>query len=154
MNTRRIALGVFAFTGLLAFAASATLSGAAEYKIEDEAIKASLTGKAGDAANGKKVFLNRKKGNCLACHVVSSLKDQPFHGEVGPPLDGTASRWSEGELRLRIVNAKALNEDTIMPAFHHAKGFHRVLKKFKDKTLLSAQEVEDVLAYVMTMKEE
>ena len=150
MNIRRIAVGVFA---LATVAASATLTGAAEYKIEDEAIKASLTGKAGDPANGKKVFLNRKKGNCLACHVVSSLKDQPFHGQVGPPLDGTASRWSEGEIRLRIVNAKALNEDTIMPAFYRTDGFHRVLKKFKDKSVLNAQEVEDVLAYVMTMKE-
>ncbi len=153
MNTRRIALGGFALAGLVAFAASATLSGAAEYKVEDEAIKASLTGQAGNVDNGKKVFLNRKKGNCLACHVVSSLKDQPFHGEVGPPLDGAASRWSEGELRLRIVNSKLLNEDTIMPAFHRADGLHRVLKKFKGKTMLSAQEVEDVLAYVMTMKE-
>ncbi len=153
MNTRRIAKGAFALAGLVAFAASATLSGAAEYKVEDEAIKASLTGKAGDAGNGKKVFLNRKKGNCLACHVVSSLKDQPFHGQVGPPLDGTASRWSEGELRLRIVNSKLVNEDTIMPAFHRSDGLHRVLKKFKGKPVLSAQEVEDVLAYVMTMKE-
>ncbi len=150
MNIKRIAVGAFV---LATVAASATLTGAAEYKVEDEAIKASLTGQAGDPANGKKVFLNRKKGNCLACHVVSSLKDQPFHGQVGPPLDGTASRWSEGELRLRIVNAKALNEDTIMPAFYRKDGFHRVLKKFKDKSVLSAQEVEDVLAYVMTMKE-
>jgi len=153
MNTRRIAMGAFALAGLVAFAASATLSGAAEYKVEDEAIKASLTGQAGDAGNGKKVFLNRKKGNCLACHVVASLKDQPFHGQVGPPLDGTASRWSEGELRLRIVNSKLVNEDTIMPAFHRSDGLHRVLKKFKGKPVLSAQEVEDVLAYVMTMKE-
>ncbi len=153
MKKRRIALGAFALAGLAAFAANATVSGAAEYKVEDEAIKASLTGKAGDPATGMKVFLNRKKGNCLACHVVSSLKDQPFHGQVGPPLDGTASRWSEGELRLRIVNAKALNKDTIMPAFHRTDGFHRVLKKFKDKPVLNAQEVEDVLAYVMTMKE-
>ncbi len=153
MSARRIALGAFALAGLVAFAASATISGAAEYKVEDEAIKASLTGTPGNPDKGKKVFLNRKKGNCLACHVVSSLKDQPFHGEVGPPLDGTASRWSEGELRLRIVNAKALNEDTIMPAFYRTKDLHRVLKKFKGKPMLSAQEVEDVLAYVMTMKE-
>lgn len=153
MNKRRMALGMFALAGLTAFAASTSLTGAAEYKVEDEAIKASLTGTPGNPDEGKKVFLNRKKGNCLACHVVSSLKDQPFHGQVGPPLDGTASRWSEGELRLRIVNAKAVNEDTIMPAFHRTKDLHRVLKKFKDKPVLSAQEVEDVLAYVMTMKE-
>lgn len=149
---RLSALGVLAVGGALTLA---TVAGAetVAYKIEDDAIKASLTGKAGDPGNGKKVFLNRRKGNCLACHVVSSLKDQPYHGEVGPPLDGTASRWSEGELRLRIVNPKALNEDTIMPSFYRADGFHRVLKKFKGKTVISAQEVEDVLAYIMTFKD-
>ncbi len=86
--------------------------------------------------------------------MVSSLKDQPFHGKIGPPLDGTAGRWSEGELRLRIVNPKLVNEKTIMPAFYRNEGFTRVLKKFKGKSVLSAQEVEDVLAYVMTMKEQ
>ena len=152
MSLRLHAIGSLALAGALALAVSAT-AGTAEYKIEDDAIKASLTGKAGDAENGKKVFLNRKKGNCLACHVVSSLKDQPYHGEVGPTLDGTASRWSEGELRLRIVNPKALNEDTIMPSFYKKDGFHRVLKKFKGKSVISAQEVEDVLAYIMTFKD-
>ena len=152
MSLRLHAIGSFALAGALALAVSAT-AGTVEYKIEDEAINASLTGKPGDPANGKKVFLNRKKGNCLACHVVSSLKDQPYHGEVGPPLDGTASRWSEGELRLRIVNPKVVNEETIMPAFYRTDGFHRVLKNFKGKTVISAQEVEDVLAYIMTFKD-
>lgn len=154
MKRRFTAVTALALVGAVSLAAGSVLADTANYKVEDEAINASLTGKPGDPVNGKKVFLNRKKGNCLACHVVSSLADQPFHGEVGPPLDGTASRWSEGELRLRIVNPKIINEDTIMPAFYRADGFTRVLKKFKGKTVISAQEVEDVLAYVMTMKEE
>ncbi|NIO38863.1 MAG: sulfur oxidation c-type cytochrome SoxX [Burkholderiales bacterium] len=99
------------------------------------------------------VFLNRKKGNCLACHVVSSLSDEPFHGEVGPPLDGVADRMSAGEMRLRVVDPKVVNEDTIMPAFYRTEGFERVLKDFEGKSILSAQEVEDVLAYLQTMKE-
>ena len=107
MSLRLHAIGSLALASALALAVSAT-AGTVEYKVEDEAINASLTGKPGDPVNGKKVFLNRKKGNCLACHVVSSLADQPFHGEVGPPLDGTASRWSEGEIRLRIVNPDRL----------------------------------------------
>ena len=152
MSLRLHAIGSLALASALTLAVSAT-AGTVEYKIEDDAIKTSLTGKPGDPANGKKAFLNRKKGNCLACHVVSSLKDQPFHGEVGPPLDGAASRWSEGEIRLRIVNPKVLNEDTIMPSFYKSDGFHRVLKKFKGKTVISAQEVEDIVAYVMTLKE-
>ena len=123
-----------------------------KYKITDGAIKASLTGKKGDPAAGKKLAINRKKGNCLACHVISDLKGQLFHGNIGPSLDHVAGRYSEGELRLRLVNPKKENEDTIMPAFYVADGFTRVKKKFQGKTILSAQEVEDVLAYLMTLK--
>lgn len=154
MKRGHYTLWAVALVGALSMVAGSLSADTVEYKIVDgESIPASLTGKAGDPVNGKKVFLNRKKGNCLACHVVSELKDQPFHGEVGPPLDGTSDRWSEGEIRLRIVNPKVVNEDTIMPAFYRNDGLHRVLKKFQGKTMLSAQEIEDVLAYVMTIKE-
>ncbi len=115
------------------------------------AILQSLTGKKGDPANGRKVVINRKKGNCLACHVMP-ISEQPYHGEVGPELNGVASRYQEGELRLLLVNAKFINEDTIMPAFYRNSGFNRVHKKFKGKTILSAQQVEDVVAYLMTLK--
>ena len=118
MKTRFKSACVTAAAGLMVLAAGTTLSGAAEYKVEEGAIKASLTGKPGDAATGKKTFINRKKGNCLACHQVSTLSEQPVHGEIGPPLDGAASRWSEGEIRLRIVNPKVENPDTIMPSFY------------------------------------
>ena len=138
-------------------ATTATMASAAElvsYKVVDDTIPASLTGKSGDAANGKKIYLNRKKGNCLACHVTKDMADQPFHGNVGPPMDGVAGRYTEAELRMRIVNPKVMNPDTIMPAFYRADGFHRVLKKFQGKTVISAQEVEDIIAYLMTMKDE
>ena len=148
-------LGVVAvLAGFTAGSAWAAEIAPGDVKIEDGAFAKSLTGKAGDPAAGKKWFVGRKLGNCLACHVNKDTSDQQFHGEVGPPLDGTASRWSEGEIRLRIVNPKLVNEDTIMPAFYRTDGFTRVLKKFKGKSVLSAQEVEDVLAYVMTMKEQ
>ena len=151
---RKILLATALF-GALSLVANSISAETIKYKVvEGESIPVSLTGKSGDPANGKKVFLNRKKGNCLACHVVSELKDQPYHGEVGPPLDGASERWSEGEIRLRIVNPKLVNEDTIMPSFYRDDGFHRVLKKFEGKTILSAQEVEDVVAYVMTLKEQ
>ncbi len=154
MKVRRNAFGSIALAGALSLAAGAAMADIVQYKVVDgEAILASLTGQAGDAANGKKVFLNRKKGNCLACHVVTSLSDQPFHGNVGPPLDGIASRMSEGEMRLRLVNPKVVNEASIMPAFYRTEGFERVLKDFQGKSILSAQEVEDVLAYLQTMKE-
>jgi sulfur-oxidizing protein SoxX len=116
-----------------------------------ESIDKSLTGQPGDPANGRKVAIDRKLGNCLACHVMPA-PEQPFHGDVGPDLSETGGNLSEGQIRLRIVNSKVLNPDTIMPAFYRNDGFERVLKKFQGKTMLSAQQVEDVVAYVMTLK--
>ncbi len=141
-----------------AIAAAALLAGTAtaddlvKYEVVDYGISKSLTGKDGDPAAGEKTFVNRKLGNCLACHQVSKLSAHPFHGEIGPPLDGVAERYEEPQLRLQVVNAKAINPDTIMPAFYRTDGFHRVLDKFKDKPVLTAQEVEDVVAYLKTLK--
>ena len=120
---------------------------------ENGGIELSLTSVAGDAASGRKIFMNRKKGNCLACHVNSDMAEQTFHGEVGPELDGVADRWEAAELRGILVNSKKMFEGTIMPACYRDSGYHRILKKFDGKTILSAQEVEDLLAYVMTLKE-
>jgi sulfur-oxidizing protein SoxX len=108
--------------------------------------------KFGDVATGRKLFMNRKKGNCLACHVNTDMAEQTFHGEVGPELDGVADRWNTAELRGILVNSKKMFEGTIMPAFYRDSGYNRVLKKFDGKTILSAQEVEDLLAYVATLK--
>lgn len=123
-----------------------------KYQVTDgTSIEKSLTGKAGDPAKGRTLSFHRKKGNCLTCHVMP-IPEQSFHGNLGPDLKGVASRYSAGELRLRLVDATVLNEDTIMPAFYRSAGLHRVLKKFKGKTVLSAQEIEDIVAYLMTLK--
>jgi sulfur-oxidizing protein SoxX len=147
-----LAIGVaIALSGVSANAASVAPD---DVKIVDGAIAKSLTGVAGDPAKGRDWFKGRKLGNCLACHVNSDLKDQPYHGEVAPPLDGVADRWSEAELRAIVVNPKeALSEDTVMPSFYRVSGFNRVAKKFAGKTILSAQQVEDVVAYLKTLKE-
>jgi sulfur-oxidizing protein SoxX len=118
---------------------------------DGESIPRSLTGVAGDPAAGRAVAIDRKKGNCLACHVLP-IPEQSFHGEIGPDLSDVASRLSEGELRLRVVDPKVVNDDTIMPSFYKVDGFHRVLKKFEGKTVLGPQDVEDVIAYLMTLK--
>ena len=123
-----------------------------KYKVVDNSIPQSLTGKAGDSANGKKVFLNRKLGNCLACHQATALADQPFPGEIGPSLDGVAERYNEGQLRMQVVNAKVINPASIMPAFYRTDGLFRVLKNFRGKPILTAQQVEDVVAYLKTFK--
>ena len=80
-------------------------------------VEAPLTGVAGDPAMGRKVFANRKQGNCLACHMNADLPEESFHGEVGPPMDGVADRWTQAELRGIVTNSKMMFEGTIMPAF-------------------------------------
>ena len=120
---------------------------------ENGGIELSLTRVAGDAASGRKIFMHRKKGHCRACHVNSEMAEQTVHGEVCPELDGVADRWEAAELRGILVNSKNMFEGTIMPAFYRDSGYNRILKKFDGKTILSAQEVEDLLAYVMTLKE-
>ncbi len=120
----------------------------------DGIVEASLTGVPGDAASGRKVFANRKQGNCLACHTNSDLSEESFHGEVGPAMDGAADRWSEAELRGIVTNSKMVFDGTIMPAFYVDSGYERPLDDFAGKSILTAQQVEDVVAYLMTLKEE
>ncbi|OEJ66874.1 sulfur oxidation c-type cytochrome SoxX [Magnetovibrio blakemorei] len=136
-----------AFVG--AFAVNAQAADMPKFTIVNDTIPASLTGKPGDAANGRKVAIDRKKGNCLACHVMP-IPEQQFHGHVGPDLHGVAKRYDEATLRMRVVDPKVLNEDTMMPSFF-TTGQHRVTKKFEGKTILGAQEVEDVIAYLKTL---
>ncbi len=124
------------------------------YEIVDGySIPVPLTATPGDPTRGREVAINRRQGNCLACHGMP-IEEQPFHGEVGPPLFGVANRYDAGELRLRIVDSKIVNPDTIMPAFHRADGLHRVSSQFADKPILTAQQVEDVVAYLMTLTED
>ena len=125
-----------------------------DVKFTDDGVKASLTDAAGDVAKGRSVYSNRKLGNCLACHVNAEQKEHSFHGEVGPSLDGVADRYSQAELRAIVINSKkALTEETIMPGFYSLDLGVRVNKKFAEKTILSAQQVEDVVAYLATLKE-
>ena len=146
-----------AFGAALAMMGGITAAGASEIaasvEIIEGAVAIPLTSMPGDAASGKQTFINRTLGNCLACHEVTELSDHPFHGRVGPSLDGVADRYSEAELRAIIVDSKSVFEDTIMPAFYRTEGFNRVGKKFAGKPILQAQQVEDVLAYLKTLKE-
>ena len=123
-----------------------------KYKIVDEdSIPASLTGKPGDPEKGRRWVINTRLGHCIACHVMPV--DQPYMGEVAPSLVGVGSRYNAGQLRMLIVNPKMVNEVTAMPAFYRVKGLHRVRKNFVDKTILSAQQVEDIVAYLLTLKD-
>ncbi len=131
------------------------------------AINTSLTGKGGDSKTGLKWMVHRRLGNCIACHEVTkilelakpddlkSLKTYGFHGKIAPTLDGVADRYTEGELRLIVVSAKKAFPDanTIMPSFHVNEGFNRVIGDCKGLAILSAERVEDVVAYLKTLKE-
>lgn len=138
-----------AFLGMPSFQ---TIAETIKYSVKDDAIAKSLTGKPGDPAAGRKTAINRKLGNCLACHTMP-IPEQSFQGEVAPNLAGVGSRYTEGELRLRVVNPKKINPETFMPAYYRTEGLHRVQKQWRGKSILSAQQVEDVVAYLMTLRE-
>ncbi|MEW9918968.1 sulfur oxidation c-type cytochrome SoxX [Marimonas sp. MJW-29] len=148
-----------AVAAVLATAAAAETIAPTQVKYEDGAVATSLTGVAGDPKAGEEI-MNKGAGNCIACHQVSALSHLAFHGEIGPPLDGAADRWSEAELRGIVSNAKIMFEGTMMPSFYKTEGFIRIGDAYTGKApegpvdpLLTAQQVEDVVAYLMTLKE-
>jgi len=150
----RLLVSTLALAAMLGTTASSVQAGGlVDYMVLNEAIPEYLEGTLpGDAKRGKKIAIHRKKGNCLACHQMPIPEEQD-HGLTGPALDGVGSRMTEGELRLRLVDPKVANADTMMPAFYKVDGLHRVLKKFKGKPILKAQEIEDVVAYLKTLKD-
>lgn len=124
-------------------------------------VETSLTGVPGDAEAGAVIAGSKSKGNCVACHQVSALADVPFHGEIGPSLDGAGDRWTTSELRGLVANAKKTFEGTMMPAFYKVEGFIRPGDAYTGKAgteplppILTAQEIEDVVAFLETLKEE
>ncbi len=127
---------------------------------EDGAVEMSLTGVAGNAEEGKAIMVSKKLGNCVACHAASAYSEAAFPGNVGPSLDGVADRWNQAELRGILTNSKLTYEGTVMPAYYKVDGFTRPGNAYTGKAaddsfgpLLSAQQVEDVVAFLMTMKD-
>jgi sulfur-oxidizing protein SoxX len=125
--------------------------GLVPYAIAGDAIPAPLTGAKGDAARGRAIVADHNRGLCLLCHSGPFPEDK-FQGNIAPDLSGAGSRWSEGQLRLRIVDAGKINPNTIMPPFYRVDGLSRVAKAYQDKPVLTAVEIEDVVAYLMTLK--
>ena len=152
-RTMAMIAGGALFASAVTAGAGVVSPGAVEY--DGIAIPQSLTGTPGDPEQGREWTAGRKLGNCLACHQNSDMSDLPFHGEVGPPLDGAGSRWTEAQLRGIIVNSKhVFGDQTIMPAFYRTSGFNRPRKQFEGKPILTAQQVEDVVAYLLTLKDQ
>ncbi|MEQ9261325.1 MAG: sulfur oxidation c-type cytochrome SoxX [Roseovarius sp.] len=153
-------IGLAALTTLVASVAAAEVIKPTDVAYVDGAVETSLTGVPGDPEAGA-VLMNKGAGNCIACHAVEKLSHLQFHGEIGPPLDGVADRWSEAELRGIVANAKIMFEGTMMPAFYKTEGFTRLGNAYTGKAyegevepLLTAQQVEDVVSYLMTLKYE
>ncbi len=115
-------------------------------------ITQSLTGSIGDPARGRLVIVDKQKGNCLACHRVPALSEEPAHGDVGPNLNGVGGRFTEAQLRQIIVDPKVLYPDTVMPAFHTTPEFQRVPPSLTAQTLLAPGDVEDVIAFLKDLR--
>jgi sulfur-oxidizing protein SoxX len=135
----------------LAILASNARAELVAYKVAGDAIPISLTGSHGDAARGRAIVANHNLGLCLLCHSGPFPEDK-FQGTMAPDLAGAGARWSEGQLRLRIIDASKFNPQTIMPPFYRVDHLTRVTPAFRDKPVLTAVEVEDVVAYLMTLK--
>jgi sulfur-oxidizing protein SoxX len=121
------------------------------YDVVGNAIPKSLTGIPGDPERGRAIVVKRES-TCLLCHS-GPFPEQRFQGDLSPNLKGAGSRWSEGELRLRLVDPSRLNPATIMPSYYRVDGLHRVAQNYRGKPVLTAEQIEDVVAYLKTLKD-
>ncbi len=112
-----------------------------------------LTATPGDAARGRAIIADRSRGLCLLCHS-GPFPEERFQGNLAPSLAGAGARLTAPELRLRLVDSRRVNPDSIMPAYYRADGLHRVAPALHGRTLLAAQDIEDVLAFLLTLREE
>jgi sulfur-oxidizing protein SoxX len=136
---------------LLALPPGANAQALVPYTIVDDGIPASLTGSPGDVARGRALVLDRA-GTCLLCHS-GPFPENRFQGDLAPDLAGAGQRFSESQLRLRLVDASHFNPATIMPSYYRVDGLYRVAQNFRGKPILSAAEIEDIVAYLASLRE-
>ena len=123
----------------------------AAYVIVGDAIPQALSNSPSDAARGRAIVTNKQLGLCLLCHT-GPFAEEPFQGNLAPDLGGVGARLSAGQLRLRLVDSRQVNPATIMPAYHRTDGLNRVGPAWQGKPLLAAQQVEDVVAFLLTLR--
>ena len=139
---------------MLAALASPCAAGAQalrHYAVVGDAIPDSLTGKPGDAARGRALAVARSS-TCILCHS-GPFPEEKFQGDLAPSLAGAGNRWSEGQLRLRLVDGSRLNPATIMPSYYRVDGLTRVGGAWRGKPILSAEQIEDIVAYLASLRE-
>ena len=141
-----------AVTVLIALLAASPALAQQSYRVVGDAIPQSLTGEPGDPPRGRAIVANRTVGLCLLCHS-GPIPEERFQGTLAPSLAGAGARSTPAQLRLRLVDAARLNPDTIMPPYYRLDGLVRVAKNFNGRTILTAEQIEDVVAYLATLKE-
>lgn len=132
--------------------ASPATTGMIDYIVSNEAIAAPLGGLTGDPYSGRALVRNRNKGNCLSCHQLPIPEDD-FHGDIGPSLYTVALKYNAAQLRIRLIDMKLINPFTIMPGYYKSpEKINRIAPQYAGSTILSAQEVEDIISYLLTLK--
>jgi L-cysteine S-thiosulfotransferase len=143
--------GAWLAAATLALPGPAAAQALQTYAVDGDAISASLTGAPGDTTRGRALVLNRSS-TCILCHS-GPFPEEKFQGDLAPSLAGAGTRWSEGQLRLRIVDASRLNPATIMPSYYRIDGLTRVGTAWRGKPILSAEQIEDIVAYLATLRQ-
>ena len=150
-SCRRRPFAILLLAAGAAVPASANAQALQPYAVVGDAVPASLTGAAGDATRGRALVLNRAS-TCILCHS-GPFPEEKFQGDVAPDLSGSGGRWSEGQLRLRIVDPSRLNPATIMPSYYRVDGLTRVGLAWRGKPILSAEQIEDIVTYLASLRE-
>jgi sulfur-oxidizing protein SoxX len=143
--------GVWLAAAVLGLPCVASAQGLRTYVVVGDAIPESLTGAPGDAAHGRALVLERTS-TCILCHS-GPFPEMKFQGDLAPSLAGAGGRWSQGQLRLRLVDAISLNPPTIMPSYYRLEGLVRVGAAWRGKPILSAEQIEDMVAYLTSLRE-
>ncbi|MEP7085238.1 MAG: sulfur oxidation c-type cytochrome SoxX, partial [Betaproteobacteria bacterium] len=152
VRSTREAQSMFAAIATIAFLSAPSGFAAAQTPLFDgDAVPLPLTTAVADAAAGRTVFIQREKGHCILCHTLPDAGVR-FAGNVGPPLAGVGARLTAAQLRGRIVDSTRHDPDTVMPAYFRNAALNRVSRAYIGRTVLSAQEVEDVVAYLLTLR--
>lgn len=152
MNLLRSACTLSLLSTLAVLPAQAAEPVFVAWTMRDDGIAEPLGGLRGDARRGRALVIRQDKGNCLTCHELP-IPEEGFHGTVGPSLIGVGARLSEAQLRLRVADEQRINPRSIMPGFHRDPvGLNQVAWEYAGRTLLTAQDVEDVVAYLRTLR--
>ena len=155
VTNRKIPLRIGIFVSVVFLVAGPSAwseTGIVRYDIQGDGVRLPLRGLSGNAERGGRVIAGRREGNCLICHTVPAIK-APFQGRIGPSLKAVARRLSTAQIRLRVIDMSRLNPVTIMPSYYRTANLYDVAAPYRGKPVLSAQQVEDVIAYLAGLQD-